>query len=325
MTRALITGISGMAGSHLAEYLLTMPDMEVFGTIRWRSNLENITPETRAKVKLIECDLRDQTSTDHMIRNVQPDMIFHLAAQSYVPVSWNYPHETFTTNVLSQCNLFEAIRAHRLDPRVIVAGSSEEYGMVLPEETPIKEDNPLRPLSPYGVSKVAQDLMAYQYHKSYGLKVVRARAFNHEGPRRGKVFVTSNFAYQVAKIEEGRFPPVIRVGNLDSVRDFTDVRDTVRAYYLAITQGIPGDVYNICSGIPTVIKDVVQFYIDRAKVPITVEQDPDRMRPSDVTLLLGDGRKFHEQTGWIPSISLERTLQDTLDYWRDQIKKGRIP
>ena len=237
--RVLITGYTGFVGSHLAEYLVGRGDVEVFGTHRWRSRLENVQ-HLGDQVRMVECDLRDPTAVRRVLRDVRPDRIFHLAAQSYVPTSWLTPSETLSVNVLGQVNLFEAMRDLDLPARVHIAGSSEEYGLVLPDEVPIREDSPLRPLSPYAVSKVTQDLLAYQYWRSYQLHVVRTRGFNHTGPRRGEVFVTSNFSRQVAEIEKGVREPVVHVGNLESIRDFTDVRDMVRAYWLALERGSAG-------------------------------------------------------------------------------------
>src|SRR6185436_14361213 len=208
-------------------------------THRWRSRMDNIL-HLEGKVKLVETDLRDLTSVTHALEVSRPDYLFHLAAQSFVPTSWNAPGDTLATNVIGQTNIFEALRALKLDPAIQIACSSEEYGLVLPDEVPIKETNPLRPLSPYAVSKVAQDYLGYQYFQSYGIRAIRTRGFNHTGPRRGHVFVTSNFCRQVAAIEAGRQEPVIRVGNLDAIRDFTDVRDMVRAYWLAVTKAKPG-------------------------------------------------------------------------------------
>ena len=218
--KVLITGITGFAGSHLAEYLLEEhPQVEIKGTYRWRSRMENLD-RIHGRVEMIESDLRDFSSVHRLLAEVRPDVIFHLAAQSFVPSSWTAPNDTLTTNITSQVNIFEAVRILGLDPVIQIACSSEEYGLVLPDETPIKETNPLRPLSPYAVSKVAQDMMAYQYFQSYGLKAIRTRGFNHTGPRRGDVFVTSNFAKQIASIENGLQEPVIRVGNLEAIRDF---------------------------------------------------------------------------------------------------------
>lgn len=314
----LITGITGFAGSHLAERLLTEPEAEVHGTIRWRSRTENID-HIRDRIRLHTCDLRDATAARELIARVQPDGIFHLAAQSFVPMSWVAPAETIGTNVIGQTNLFEAIRAVGLDCLVQIAGSSEEYGMVLPEETPIRETNPLRPLSPYGVSKVAQDAMGWQYFKSYGLRVVRTRAFNHTGPRRGDVFATSSFARQVAMIEAGKQDPVISVGNLDAVRDFTDVRDTVVAYHLLLLKGEPGEVYNICTGKGWRIGAMLDVLLELAKVKVEVRPDPARMRPSDVELLVGDPTRLKQQTGWEPKYAFEQTMSDLLDHWRARV------
>lgn len=316
--RVLITGITGFVGSHLAEYCLDR-DIEVAGTYRWRSRMENID-RVRERIRLVECDLRDATSVRRALAEVRPDRIFHLAAQSFVPASWGAPAETMHTNIVGQVNLFEAMRDLDLEARVHIAGSSEEYGLVHPEEVPISEENPLRPLSPYAVSKVAQDLLAYQYHRSYGLRVVRTRAFNHEGPRRGEVFVTSNFAKQIAEIERGERTPVVRVGNLDAKRDFTDVRDVVHAYWLALEAGVPGDVYNIGTGRAWTIREVLETLLAFSDVKIAVEPDPSRLRPSDVELLVCDPSKFKAATGWEPQISLEVMLKDSLDHWRSHRK-----
>ena len=204
-------------------------------------------------------------------------------------------------------------------PVIQIAGSSEEYGLVLPDEVPIKETNPLRPLSPYAVSKVGQDLLAYQYFRSYGLKTIRTRGFNHTGPRRGEVFVTSNFAKQIASIEAGLREPVIRVGNLDAQRDFTDVRDMVRAYWLAVTKAKHGEVYNLASGKAVTIRELLDQLLALSETKVEVEVDPERLRPSDVEILLGDFSKFKADTGWEPSIPLEQTLRDTLDFWRQKL------
>ncbi|QQR74203.1 MAG: GDP-mannose 4,6-dehydratase [Holophagales bacterium] len=314
--RALITGITGFAGSHLADFLLAEhPEVEVFGTFRWRSRRDNIE-HLEGKVKLLETDLRDYASVHTALAAARPDAIFHLAAQSFVPTSWNAPTETLTSNVVGQTNIFEAVRALGLDPAIQIACSSEEYGLVLPHETPIKETNPLRPLSPYAVSKVAQDYLGYQYFQSYGIKAIRTRGFNHTGPRRGEVFVTSNFAKQVAEIEAGLNPPVMRVGNLDAVRDFTDVRDMVRAYWLATQRAKPGEVYNIATGSGITIRAMLDKLLALAKVEVKVETDPARLRPSDVEVLIGDSSKFRADTGWEPRIPFDTTLADLLDYWR---------
>jgi GDP-4-dehydro-6-deoxy-D-mannose reductase len=333
-----------MAGSHLAEYLLFQERVEVYGICRWRSrmeNLEDLEAKGRlnrrgleanlidhdslrelakpAKVNLIRGDLTDASSMRHLIRIVRPDRIFHLAAQSYVPASWNAPAQTFTTNVIGQLNLLEAVREEGGDPLIHIAGSSEEYGLVLPDEVPITESNPLRPLSPYAVSKVTQELLALQYHRSYGFKTVITRGFNHEGPRRGEVFSTSSFAKQIAEIEKEIREPVINVGDLSCKRDWTDVRDFVRAYWLALEKGVPGEVYNVGSGVTRTVQSMLDLLLSMSSVSIEVRTDPTRMRPSDVRILWSNSDKFKTQTGWEPKIPFEQTLRDLLDYWRERV------
>ena len=315
----LITGITGFAGSHLADYLLAHhPDVRVHGTVRWRSRMDNIA-HLEGKIRLHEADLKDIVSLKKALAEARPDRIFHLAAQSFVPTSWKLPAETFMINSVGEINLFEAVLDLGLEPRIQVAGSSEEYGHVNPDEVPMKETNPLRPLSPYAVSKVAQDLLAYQYWKSYGLQTVRTRGFNHTGPRRGDVFVTSNFARQIAEIERGRREPVVFVGNLEAKRDFTDVRDIVRAYWLALEKGEPGDVYNIGSGRAVTMGEMLDTLLGLSRVKVEVRVDPERLRPSDVPILLADPSKFRARTGWSPEIPLEKTFADLLDYWRSRV------
>ena len=316
--RVLITGITGFVGSHFAEFALAR-GAEVVGSYRWRSKTENID-HLRSRIELVECDLRDGSSAHHLIEAARPDSIIHLAAQSFVGASWQAPAETFVTNTVSQVNLLEAVRSRTPRPRFLVIGSSEEYGFVQEDELPITEANPLRPLSPYAVSKVAQDLMGYQYFKSYGMHIVRARAFNHEGPRRGDVFVTSNFARQIAEIEGGRHEPVIAVGNLTTRRDYTDVRDIVRGYWMLLNQGEPGEVYNLCSGRAWVIEDILRFLLGESRVrDIAIREDASRLRPSDVPVLRGDAGKAAKAVGWEPEIPFERTLRDILDYWRGRV------
>ncbi len=322
MTRALITGITGFAGSHLADHLLAVGGYEVYGLKRWRSRTENIR-HLAGKVTLLDGDITDAVRLREVVAEVRPDVIFHLAAQSFVPASWREPDATLTTNVRGQVNLFEAVRAAGHPCRIQIAGSSEEYGLVGEDELPITEDTPLRPLSPYAVSKVTQDLLAWQYHRSYGLDVVRTRGFNHTGPRRGEVFVTSNFARQIAAIEAGLQEPVLRVGNLDARRDFTDVRDTVRAYRLAVEKGEAGAVYNICSGTTVSIRELLDRLLALSDAAIRVETDPARLRPSDVPVLLGSAARFHAVTGWEPEIPFDQTLRDLLDHWRARLGGDR--
>lgn len=318
MRKVLITGITGFAGSHLADFLLKKKGIQIYGIERWRSKTENID-HIQNKLILHECDLRDASSVKKIITDVKPDYIFHLAAQSFVPTSWHAPAETLTTNILSQLNIFEAVREARLKCRIQIACSSEEYGLVYKNELPIKETNSLRPLSPYGVSKVTQDFLAYQYFRSYKIHAVRTRAFNHTGPRRGEVFVNSNFAKQIALIEKGKQKPIIYVGNLKAIRDFTDVRDVVQAYWLALKNSKPGDVYNICSGKGYSIKQALRILLSLSKKKIEIKEDPKRLRPSDVMVLIGDSTKFRKQTGWKPKISFPETMKDLLNYWRQRV------
>ncbi|AFC30364.1 NAD-dependent epimerase/dehydratase [Paenibacillus mucilaginosus 3016] len=280
--KALITGITGFVGSHMAEYLLNN-NIEVYGTIRHRSRMNHIS-HLVDDLNLVECELRDPFSVESVIGHVKPDLIFHLAAQSFVPTSWNSPMDTIHNNVAGQLNIFEAVRRLGLNSKIQIACSSEEYGHVEPSEVPIKETNPLRPLSPYAISKVTQDYLGYQYYKSYGLHVVRTRTFNHTGPRRGENFVTSNFSKQIAEIEKGIKPPVIHVGNLQAKRDFTDVRDIVRGYWLALEKGDPGDDYNIASNTCWTIEEMLNLLLSYSKVEVQVQEDPARLRPSDVEI-----------------------------------------
>ncbi|MCD4653870.1 GDP-mannose 4,6-dehydratase [bacterium] len=318
--RVLVTGITGFVGSHLADFILEHhPDVDLFGMYRWRSRTENIE-HSLTRFNNVECDLRDAASVRTVLEEIRPDRIFHLAAQSFVPSSWQAPSETLTTNMIGQVNIFEAVRDLGLDPWIQIACSSEEYGLVYDNEVPIKETNPLRPLSPYAVSKVGQDHLGYQYFMSYGLKVIRTRGFNHTGPRRGDVFVCSDFAKQIVEIERGRRKPSIFVGNLEAKRDFTDVRDMVRAYWIALDGGCkPGEAYNICSGQCWSIREVLDILMEQSSAKISVEQDINRLRPSDVPILLGDFSKFRAATNWEPKISFKQTLKDILDYWRQRI------
>lgn len=320
--KILITGVTGFVGSHLAELCLARGDADVIGTYRWRSRRENI--EHIKDLDLIELDLLDPSSVMKALKAIRPDWIFHLAAQSFVPTSWNAPVQTMELNVVGQIHLFEAMRAlDLLDTRFLVVGSSEEYGLVLPDEVPIKETNPLRPLSPYAVSKVGQDLLGWQYFRSYGIKAVRTRAFNHGGPRRGEVLLPSDFAKQIAEIEVGLREPVVSVGNLNAQRDFTDVRDIVRAYWLALEKGEPGEVYNIGSGEALTMQELLDRLLRMTDSTIEVRQVAEKMRPSDVEVLVCDSTKFNQRTGWSPQIPIDTMLRDTLDYWRERVRAPR--
>jgi GDP-4-dehydro-6-deoxy-D-mannose reductase len=254
-----------------------------------------------------------------LIRAVRPDRIFHLAAQSFVPGSWHAPTETFHVNVDGQINLFQAIMDAGIDPLIQIAGSSEEYGLVYEHEVPMKETNPLRPLSPYAVSKVAQELLGWQYFRSYGLKAVVTRGFNHTGPRRGDVFVSSTAAKQIARIEKGLQAPVLNMGDIDVKRDWTDARDTVRGYWLALEKGVPGEVYNIGSGTCRTVREMLDILMSLSTAKIEIRQDPARLRPSDVRILWADISKFQQQTGWAPTIPFQQTMQDLLNYWRERV------
>jgi GDP-4-dehydro-6-deoxy-D-mannose reductase len=318
--RILITGITGFVGSHLAEWALAQGG-DVVGSVRWRSNTEHIE-HLRDRITLVHSDLRDLSSVRTLLEQARPDYIVHLAAQSFVGASWETPTETLLTNAVSQMNLFEAIRQLGASARFLVIGSSEEYGLVYPDELPIRETNPLRPLSPYAVSKVTQDLMGFQYWKSYGLDIVRARAFNHSGPRRGDAFATSSFARQIAEAEAGLREPVVQVGDLKPTRDFSDVRDIVRGYWALLEQGTPGEVYNLCSGVDWSIERMLNFLVSNSTLDrIEIRPDSTRLRPSDVPVLRGSAAKIQHAVGWTPRIPLEQTLVDLLEYWRQQIRR----
>jgi GDP-mannose 4,6-dehydratase len=316
--RVLITGITGFVGSHLADTLLAEhPELELFGMKRWRSRPDNIR-HLGERVRLIDADLRDLGSLMRVLEESRPEVLFHLAAQSYVPTSYTAPSDTMETNVVGTVNLLEAVRFCRLDPVIHICSSSEVYGQVDPKDVPITEACPLRPVSPYGVSKVGEDMIGAMYFRAYGLRTVRSRMFTHSGARRGEVFVDSFFARQVARIEQGLQEPVLRVGNLDSVRTFCDVRDTVRAYWLLVQKGRPGEVYNIGGSQTMSVRQMLERLL--AMTPyggkIEVKVDPALLRPADVTLQIPCVEKFRAATGWEPEIPYEQTLREMLEYWR---------
>jgi GDP-4-dehydro-6-deoxy-D-mannose reductase len=319
MSKALITGVAGQTGSHLADYLFEHhPEWEVHGIVRYRSDLTNIR-HIIDDLYLHDCDLRDSNNVDKVVAKIKPDKVFHLAATSFVRSSWDQAAEVMNNNVTSQINVMEALLRHNKDAVMQIAGSSEEYGLVKPEEAPIKETNPLRPLSPYAVSKIAQEKLGYQYYQSYGLKAICTRTFNHAGPRRGDAFVESSFCKQVAMIEVGKQDQLIRHGNLDAVRDYTDARDVAEAYWLSTEHCPPGEPFNICAGEPISIGKLLDDIISLAKVNVEKRIDPSRMRPSDVLLLHGDSAKFRKLTGWEPRIPFKQTMNDLLEAWRKKV------
>lgn len=328
INKIFITGITGFVGSHLADYILeNFPEVKILGLARWRSPTDNIR-HILNKISLQFGDLLDPFSLKTILSEHKPDVIFHLAAQSYVTFSFSSPIATLNANVIGTCNLLEVVKelkfASDYDPIIHICSSSEVYGQVRKEDVPIKEDVPLRPASPYAVSKVAEDMLGYQYWLSWGIKTLRTRMFTHTGPRRGDVFVVSNFAKQIAAIEAELAPPVIKVGNLESIRTFSDVRDAVQAYWLLVTKCIPGEVYNI-GGVETMkIGEMLNRLLGLSPVKnIKIEIDPNRLRPSDVTLQIPSTEKFHKETGWKPKIKFEQTMEDTLNYWREYYKKER--
>jgi len=321
MKKVLITGISGQTGSHLADYILeNQQNWEVHGTVRYRSDLRNIE-HCINKLKLHDCELRDAHNVDKVISRVKPDRVFHLAATSFVRSSWDQPVDIITNNVTSQINLFESLLKYAPAAKIHLACSSEQYGEVHEDEIPITENNPLRPISPYAVSKCAQENLGFQYYKSYNLHTIITRTYNHTGARRGDLFVESSFSKQVAMIEANLQEPIIYHGNLNSVRDYTDARDIAAAYWLAIEHCDPGEPYNICSNKRITIGELLDLLIGLSVYEGKIEKrtDPTRLRPSDVTLLYGDSTKFNQATRWKPRYSLKETMGDLLDAWRRKI------
>ena len=318
----LITGITGFVGSHLSEYCLTKKNIKLYGTVlpaNFKKEIERLA-YLKGRINFLKCDLTNKNEVKKVIVKVRPDKIFHLAGQSRVSLSWDNPEKTIINNITSDLNLLEAVRFLKNSPVIVNAGSSEEYGLTLKNELPVKENNALRPLSPYAVSKIAQEKLAFQYHKSYGLKTVLARFFNTEGPGRGVEFVTSAFAKQIAMIEKGKQKPIIYVGNLTAKRDFTDVRDVARAYWLASEKCNYGEAYNVCSGEARSIKSVLNLLISKSTVKnIIIKEDQSKMRPSDIPVTFGDNSKFKKQTGWKPEVKFEKTMDDLLNYWRKKV------
>jgi GDP-4-dehydro-6-deoxy-D-mannose reductase len=316
--RILLTGIAGFAGSFLAEYLLQQDAIELHGIVhRHDRRIHHLLHQ----VTLHRGDLRNALWVSDVVQAIQPDIALHLAAWSDVGGSWQQPWTTYELNIQCQLNLLEALSRWQPACRTLVVSSNEVYGLVQPADLPIDETTPLRPNSPYGVSKVAQDMMALQYWNSHHLPTIRARSFNHLGPGQSDDFAASAFARQIAEIEAGQREPVVRVGNLSAQRDFTDVRDVVRAYWLLATKGTPGECYNVGSGVPHPIQWLLDTLLELTTASIRVEVDPDRLRPSDVPCTYCDYRKLQHDTGWQPQIALQTTLADLLAGWREQIKK----
>lgn len=313
--RALITGIAGFAGRHLAEYLVRQGHADVYGIASPRSNLEGLIPLVGAD-HLHRIDLGDSAATQRILGMVAPEAVYHLAAQASVHRAWSDPAQTLTNNIVAQVNLLQAIIPLEHRPSVLIVGSADEYGLVQAEDLPVDEETPLRPINPYAVSKVAQDYMGLQYHLSHALHIVRVRPFNHIGPGQQPGFVVADFCQQIARIEAGVQEPLMRVGNLTARRDFTDVRDMVRGYHLALTRGQPGQVYNLGASRAFVIRDILDLLLSESAIPIRVEPDLARMRPSDFPIIVSDCRRIRDQAGWEPHIPLEQSLRDVLDSWR---------
>jgi len=312
MKKALITGAEGFVGAHLMNELIA-EGYHVFGTSRIRQQ------------GFVKMDIQNYEEVRSVLNELKPDVIFHLAGIAYVPSSWQDPGLTFEVNTIGALHIFDACRSIGINPVIQIACSSEEYGLVLENEVPIKETNPLRPLSPYAVSKIAMDFLGYQYNQSYGMKIIRTRAFNHSGPGRGEVYMTSTFAKQIAQIELGLQEPVIEVGDLTSIRDITDVRDTVRAYRLLTEKGTPGELYNIATGVGYTAQEILDKLLSMStyKKKIEVKQDPKRMRPSDVKVLIGSNKKTKKACGWSPKYKIDDTLKALLEYWRSELKEEK--
>lgn len=328
--KALITGITGMVGSHLADFLLENTDWEIYGMCRWRSPLDNISHlldrvNTKSRVHLVYGDLRDTLSIQDVVKKSTPDYVFHLAAQSYPKTSFESPLDTLDTNIEGTTRLLEALRFIKPDAITHVCASSEVFGRVPKEKLPIDEECSFHPASPYAISKVGTDLVGRYYAEAYDMTIMTTRMFTHTGPRRGDVFAESTFAKQIAMIEAGKIEPCVKTGNLDSLRTFADVRDAVRAYYLLVTNNpIAGEYYNIGGTYTCSIKDMLNKLISMSpmKDEITVETDPERLRPIDADLQVPNTTKFTNHTGWTPEIDFETTMNDLLEYWRNRIKAG---
>lgn len=329
--KALITGVTGMVGSHLADYLLANTDWDIYGMCRWRSPLDNVEHllervNLQDRIFFLYGDLMDHTSLQNVVEESQPDFVFHLAAQSYPTTSFTSPVQTLDTNILGTERLLEVIRSNKkLDPVIHVCSSSEVFGRVAKEELPINEECLFHPASPYAVSKAGTDLIGRFHAEAYQQKVVVTRMFTHTGPRRGDVFAESSFAKQIAMIEHELIQPVVKAGNLQSMRTWADVRDAVRAYYMLVTvDPIPGAYYNIGGEFSCLVGEMLDYLISLSSVSdIRIETEQSRLRPLDADLQIPDTSKFKEHTGWEPEIPFESTMLDLLNFWRDQIHKGK--
>lgn len=307
--KSLIIGGAGFVGEYLAKHLLAL-GQEVSVT---KIPSQETVP---AGVSAYDLDILDQEQIFKVLQKTQPDTVFHLAAQSSVAVSWNHPQMTADINIKGSINILEALRRYEKNPRVLLVGSGEEYGQILPRETPVREDNTLRPGNLYAVTKACQNMVGRIYAQAYGMDLIMVRPFNHIGPNQSPVFVAADFCRQAAQIETGKKEPVIRVGNLSAKRDFTDVRDVVRAYALLVDRGLAGETYNIGSGHAVVIRDILKVILEQSAAKIRVEVDEKKLRPVDVPVMEADIRKLQEATGWEPQISLEQTVGEMLEYWR---------
>ncbi|MFW9996696.1 MAG: GDP-mannose 4,6-dehydratase [Candidatus Odinarchaeota archaeon] len=324
MEKVLVTGITGFVGSHIADYCLEK-GVKLFGFKRYHlSNMKNVS-HIEDEIIWIDCDMMDMKSVIKSVRECMPDKIFHMASQSFVSPSWDHPHLYMDANYKMTVNILEACIANEINPRILIPGSGEEFGEIYEEELPITESTIIRPVNPYAVSKVAQDLIAYVYYRSYGLNVIRTRAFNHEGPRRDKVFGIPWYAYQIARIENGLQEPVIKVGHIDDKRNFTHVKDMVHGYWLAMEKCTPGELYLIGSEKSNDIhtfREALEKLISLSHVSkITYEIDEKYVRPTQVPFLICDTSKFRALTNWEPTIGFEKILEDTLEHWRYQVKE----
>jgi len=319
MKKVLITGITGFAGSYLAEHLLSAKKYDISGTYLLEGSLNNVK-QIKNKLNLIKANLSKEESVFKIIEDVAPDIIFHLAALTSPADSFKNPTATLTNNISLQVNLLETVRKCNLsNTKILIVSSADIYGRVTKENLPIDEQTPLMPTSPYSVSKIAQDFLGLTYFLTYKLKIIRVRPFNHIGPRQSPSFVVCSFAKQIAEIEKGKKEPILRVGNLETKRDFTNVKDMVNAYILAIEKGKDGEVYNIGSGVSYKILDILNKLVSMSATHIKIEKDEALLRPNDNPDLICDASKFMKLTGWGPQIPIETTLKETLDYWRNII------